>query len=118
MYIQGFVVPVPADNKAAYLKVAERFDRWLIDHGATEVVEAWEERVEDGKHTDFRRAVAAEPGEKIVFSWVIWPDRAAAEAAEKAMEGDPIMSEMGDMPFDGRRMIYGGFSPILELGRK
>lgn len=117
MYVQGFVVPVPEANRDDYLAVAGRFDRWLIDHGASEVMEAWEERVEDGKHTDFRRAVAAEPGEKIVFSWVIWPDRAAAEAAEKAMEDDPVLSEMSDMPFDGRRMIYGGFSPVLELGR-
>ena len=117
MYVQGFVLPVAEANRDAYLAVANRFDRWLMDHGAIEVMEAWEERVEDGKHTDFRRAVAAEPGQKIVFSWVIWPDRAAAEAAEKAMEGDPILSEMGDMPFDGRRMIFGGFSPVLELGR-
>ena len=117
MYIQGFVVPVPEGNRDAYRKVADRFDNWLMEHGATEVVEAWEQRVEDGKQTDFRRAVAAEPGERIVFSWVIWPDRAAADAAEKAMEGDPIMAEMGDMPFDGKRMIYGGFSPLFTLGR-
>ncbi|WP_230292671.1 DUF1428 domain-containing protein [Croceicoccus sp. Ery5] len=117
MYIQGFVIPVPAEKKDAYLAVADRFDSWLMEHGATEVVEAWEERVEDGKQTDFRRAVAAVEGEKIVFSWVIWPDRETAEAAEKAMEGDPIMAEMGEMPFDGKRMIWGCFAPILERGR-
>lgn len=117
MYIQGFVIPVPDEKKDAYLAVANRFDRWLMDQGATEVVEAWEERVEDGKQTDFRRAVAAEPGEKIVFSWVIWPDEDTAKAAENAMENDPIMSEMNDMPFDGKRMIYAAFAPILALGR-
>ena len=117
MYIQGFVIPVPEGNKTAYLKVADRFDRWLLDHGASEVVEAWEERVEDGQQTDFRRAVAAEPGEKIVFSWVVWPDEDTAKAAEKAMENDPITADMGEMPFDGKRMIYAGFSPILTLGR-
>lgn len=117
MYIQGFVIPVPEDRKDDYLEIANRFDRLMIEQGATEVVEAWEERVEDGKQTDYRRAVAAEPGEKIVFSWVIWPDRETAEAAEKAMESDPIMQEMSDMPFDGKRMIWGCFSPILTLGR-
>lgn len=71
----------------------------------------------DGQHTDFRMAVKAEAGEKIVFSWIIWPSKEAADAAETAMHTDPDMQMPGEMPFDGKRMIFGGFAPIYTLGR-
>src|SRR5687768_2963568 len=73
MYVQGFIVPVPADKQDAYREMAEKFWPIARDLGAIEHVEAWEGDVADGKQTDFRRAVALEDGEKVVFSWVIWP---------------------------------------------
>ncbi len=118
MYIQGFIVPVPADKQDAYRVMAEKFWPIARDNGALEHVEAWEADVTDGKQTDFRRAVALEEGEKVVFSWVIWPDKAAADANHEKMMTDHRMEEMAsDMPFDGKRMVYGGFEPILEEGR-
>jgi len=116
MYIQGFIVPVPADSKDAYREVAEKFWPIAHDYGATEHVEAWEADVADGKRTDFRRSVKLEPGEKVVFSWVIWPDKATADASHEKMMADPRMKEMEDMPFDGKRMVFGGFEPILNEG--
>jgi uncharacterized protein YbaA (DUF1428 family) len=118
MYIQGFVLPVKEENKDAYREVAEKFWPIANDYGATEHVEAWEADVPDGKQTDFRRAVALEPGEKVVFSWVVWPDKATADASQQKMMEDPRMKEFGEgMPFDGKRMIFGGFEPIVTQGR-
>lgn len=118
MYIQGFVVPVPADKKEDYRKVAEQFAEIMKDYGLIEDVEAWEADVPDGKHTDFRRAVKIEEGEKVAFSWLIWPDRATCDAAHEKMMSDPRFKEFGDqMPFDGTRMIYGGFEPLVVFGR-
>ena len=117
MYVQGFVIPVPEGKKQAYLELAQWFDQEMIDRGALQIVEGWEQKVEDGKHTDFRRAVAAEPGEKIVFSWILWPDHATAEAAHSAIHEDERMKAMTDYPFDGRRMIFGDFDPIVAVGK-
>ncbi len=118
MYVQGFLIPVPEDKKQAYIEMATRFSDLFKSYGCTEIVEAWEDNVTDGKVTDFRMAVKAEPGEKIVFSWMIWPDRATCDAAHEKMESDPAFAEsMSDMPFDGKRMIWGGFTPVMTLGR-
>jgi uncharacterized protein YbaA (DUF1428 family) len=118
MYVQGFIVPVPADKQDAYREVAEKFWPIAHDNGALEHVEAWEADVSDGKQTDFRKAVALEPNEKVVFSWVIWPDKATADANNEKMMTDPRMEEMGsEMPFDARRMVFGGFEPIVEEGK-
>lgn len=114
MYVQGFVVAVPEGNKAAYADTAERFWAILRDHGALSNVECWEADVRDGHTTDFRRAVKIEEGEKVVFAWVTWPDKATADAAGEKMMRDPRMAEFGDMPFDGKRMIHGGFEPLVE----
>jgi len=114
MYINGFVVPVPADKKAEYKKLAEQFWEIARDYGAQSQVEAWEADVKDGQLTDFRRAVNLQAGEKVVFAWVIWKDRATADASEEKMMADPRMKAMGtDMPFDAKRMIYGGFDPLV-----
>jgi uncharacterized protein YbaA (DUF1428 family) len=114
MYINGFIVPVPADKKEAYKDVAERFWEIAKDFGALSQIEAWEADVKDGKLTDFRRAVNLEPGEKVVFSWMTWKDRATAEAAHEKMMSDPRMKEFeAQMPFDGKRMIFGGFDPLV-----
>lgn len=121
MYIQGFIVPVPAGNKDAYREVAEKFWPIARDYGCTAHVEAWEADVKDGQHTDFRRAVDLQEGEKVVFSWMIWPDKATADAAHEKMMADPRMQEQfgspdgSDMPFDGKRMVVGGFEAIMHM---
>ena len=114
MYVNGYVLSVPEENKDAYTAVAKIFAEVAKDFGAVEIFENWEREVPDGEHTDFRRAVKALPGEKIVFSWVVWPDRQTGAAAHKDMMTDPRMEKVGDMPFDGKRMIMGGFEPLLS----
>jgi len=117
MYINGFVIAVPEGNQEAYRALAEKFWDVARDHGALSQVEAWEDNVPDGKTTDFRRAVKAEEGEKVVFSWMTWPDRQTADTAHDKMMSDPRMADMdpSTMPFDGKRMIFGGFNPIVNL---
>ncbi|AKM09241.1 DUF1428 domain-containing protein [Croceicoccus naphthovorans] len=115
MYIQGFLIPVPADKKEAYRDMAAEAADYFKSLGATEIVEAWEDNVADGKTTDFRMAVKATADEKIVFSWIVWPDRATCDAASEKMEAEMEMPE--EMPFDGKRMIFGGFEPIFTMGR-
>jgi len=117
MYVTGYLLAVPEAKKEAYREMAAAAGPFFQKHGAIEIMEAWEEDVRDGQHTDFRRAVKAEAGEKIVFSWVVWPSKEAADAAETAMQTDPEMQMPDDMPFDGKRMIFGGFAPIYTLGR-
>ncbi|MGB3795034.1 MAG: DUF1428 domain-containing protein [Alteraurantiacibacter sp.] len=118
MYVQGFLIAVPVDNKEAYRSLAERAAEKFAEYGVTEIVEAWEEDVSDGKTTDFRMATKAEDGEKIVFSWMIWPDKQTCLAAHARMQDDAFWDEMTEMPFDGARMIFGGFSPIFTMGRE
>lgn len=117
MYISGFVLAVPEGNQEAYRKMAADAADMFHEFGATELVEAWEDNVPDGKVTDFRRAVNAEPGEKIVFSWIVWPDRKTCDEAHEKMVHDERMQAMPEMPFDGKRMIFGGFTPIFTSGR-
>jgi uncharacterized protein YbaA (DUF1428 family) len=114
-YVDGFVIPVPADRKQAYVDLARGAVAIFLDHGATRVVEAWGEDIADGKVTDFNRATNAATGEKIVFSWIEWPSREARDAGQAGVKADPRMQQpSADMPFDGTRMIYGGFVPILD----
>lgn len=118
MHINGFIVPVPADKKAEYQDVAEKFWEVAKDYGALEQVEAWEADVPDGKLTDFRRSVNLKDGEKVVFSWMVWPDKAAADASHDKIMADPRMKDFGaEMPFDGKRMVFGGFDPLVVRGR-
>ena len=120
MYVQGFVLAVPEGNKDAYRDVAERFWDIVKEYGALSQVECWEADVKDGTTTDFRMAVKAEAGERIVFSWTTWPDRETADASHAKLMADPRMEEQfGDgsgMPFDGKRMIFGGFEPLVVKG--
>ena len=117
MYIAGLVIPVPENELDAYRRWAENSARILKDYGCLEIVESWEDFVPDGKETDFRRAVAAKPGEKIVFSWQVWPDKARFVAAEAKMHEDPRMDSAGEPPFDARRLILGCFAPVFSMGR-
>jgi uncharacterized protein YbaA (DUF1428 family) len=112
-YIDGCVIPVPANNKDAYREMADKHAAILKEYGATRTVDAWGDAVPDGKVTDFKGAVNAKPDEKVIFSWVEWPSKQARdEGWEKAMN-DPRMKDM-KMPFDGQRMIYGGFTNIVN----
>ncbi|MDR6873090.1 uncharacterized protein YbaA (DUF1428 family) [Bosea sp. BE125] len=116
-YVQGFVVAVPAANKEAYRKHAADAAPIFREFGATRIVEAWGDDIPDGKLTDFKGAVQATPDEVVVFSWLEFPDKAVANAANEKMMSDPRMKEMGaSMPFDGKRMIYGGFASLAQQG--
>ena len=116
-YFEGFIVPVPEANRAAYQAHASKFAPIVKNVGVHRTVESWDSDVPEGKVTDFRKAVDAKPDEKVVFSWFEYPDRKARDAANEKFMSDPQMEEMGkDMPFDGMRMIMGGFDAIVEEG--
>ena len=113
-YIDGFVIPVGKTDEAKVTDHAARMDQFFIDNGAIRVVEAWADDVPAGKVTDFNRAVQASDDETTLFSWVEWPDKATRDAAMKKMESNTeMMAE--PMPFDGKRMIWGGFNPVIDL---
>ena len=116
-YVDGFVMAVPAKNKEAYRKHAADAAPLFKEFGATRIVEAWGDDVPDGKVTDFRRAVKAEPDEKIVFSFMEWPSREVCDAAAAKMMKDERMKppEGTAMPFDPKRMIFGGFTRVVTL---
>ena len=116
MYVCGLVIPVPGHAMEAYRKWAENGARIFKEYGCLEIVECWEDFVPDGKQTDFRRAVAAEAGEKIVFTWQVWPDKESFTAAETKMHDDPRLD--AQPPFDAKRLILGCFKPVFEMGRE
>lgn len=114
-YIDGFVVAVPAAKKDVYLQKATTAARVFRDCGALEVVECWGDDVPEGKVTSFPMAVQRKDDEVVVFSWITWPSKSVRDEGMKKFMEDPRMKDgMKDMPFDGQRMIYGGFQVILE----
>jgi uncharacterized protein YbaA (DUF1428 family) len=114
-YVDGFVAPVPAGRKDAYRAMAEKMAAAFRRHGTSRVVEAWGDDVPDGKLTDFKGAVQAEEGEIVVFSWTEWPSKEARDEGWKKVMADPDMQpDPANMPFDGKRMIYGGFAPLID----
>ena len=113
-YTDGFVVPVPEAKTDAYQALAAKMAKVFRQHGATRVVEALSNDVDHGKVTDFYRAVKAEDGEKVVFSFVEWPDKATRDQAWEKIMADESLKPEGDMPFNGQRMFWGGFEPILD----
>ena len=117
MYVAGLDIPVPAEKLEAYRRWAQTSAALFKEYGCLEIVESWEDRIPTGKFTDFRRAVDARVGEKIVFSWQIWPSKTALDAAEEKMHRDSRFEISGEIPFDPRRMILGCFTPIHMMGR-
>lgn len=117
-YVDGFILAVPTANKEKFIEHARMGDSVFIEYGAIRVVECWGEDVQRGKVNDFFSAVQAKDDETVVFSWIEWPDKATRDAGmKKMMDGnDPRMDPAKNpMPFDGMRLIYGGFVPVLEL---
>jgi uncharacterized protein YbaA (DUF1428 family) len=119
MYIDGFVIPVPQNQREAYREMARKCWDFFKECGATRQVESWGDDVPDGKTTDFKRSVNAEAGETVVFSWIEYPSKEVRDATNEKMRSDPRMKEMsrGGMPFDGKRMIFGGFQPFVDERR-
>lgn len=113
-YIDGFVAAVPRAERAAFHDFAAYCDPIFAEFGATWIMEAWEDDIPDGKITDFRRAVKAGPDEAVIFSWVQWPDKATRDAGSARMMEDARFAAL-TMPFDGKRMIIGGFVPVVEV---
>lgn len=115
-YYTGSVAAVPQTRRQHY--IAHVAAAWTVfqRHGATRMVETWGVDVEKGKVTDLYRAVDAREDEAITFSWIEWPDKETADAAWASMEADPAMQDLPERPFDGSRMIYGGFAPVFAAG--
>ncbi|MES2436128.1 MAG: DUF1428 domain-containing protein [Pseudomonadota bacterium] len=113
-YIQGFLIAVPKAKKQAYIDSARAAAPIFKEYGALRVVETWSETIADGKVTDFKRAVQATADEAVVFAWIEWPDQQTYEAASAKMQTDTRWNDMPEMPFDGQRMVWGGFDPIFD----
>ena len=113
MYVNGYIIPVPEKKKEVFIAAMKVFVEVAKDFGAIEIFENWELEVPDGETTDYRKAVKALPGEKIVFSWVVWPNRETGAVAHRGMWTDPRMESIEEMPIDSNRMILGGFEPLL-----
>lgn len=119
-YVDGFVIAVPRANKQKFIEHAKIGDSVFFELGATRILECWGEDVPLGKQTDFRRAVQATDEEEVVFSWIEWPDKATRDAGMakmgELMKTDPrINQQTNPMPFDAKRMIYGGFAPVVKF---
>lgn len=114
-FVEGFVIPVRTENKQAYIDFATATLPYFKKHGALKLVETWEADVPHGEVTSFPMAIDRQPGESIVFSWIVWPDKETRDGAY-----DKIMAEMeadgfnGPPPFEGKRMIFGGFETIVD----
>lgn len=113
-YVDGVLVPAPAEAKDDYRRFAQDAAAVFLDHGATRVVDAWGDDVPDGKVTDFKGAVLAREGETVVYSWIEWPSKEVRDAGWPKVMGDPRLQDRKE-PFDGKRMTFGGFTPILDV---
>lgn len=115
-FIEGFVTAIPTANRENFLDHARQAVRIFQRFGASRIVDAWGDDVPKGVTTDFYRAVEARDDETIGFGWIEYADRATRDAASEKMMNDPSMAEIGEMPFDGKRMIFGGFEPVVDQG--
>jgi uncharacterized protein YbaA (DUF1428 family) len=117
-YVDGFIVPVPKRKLAAYRALARRAAKVWREHGAIEYREWVADDVKVGKRTSFPRSVKLKPGETVVFSWIVYKSRAQRDSINKKVMKDPRLADMMDsksLPFDGKRMIYGGFKLLVAL---
>jgi uncharacterized protein YbaA (DUF1428 family) len=116
-YVDGYVLAVPRKNKLKYIQLAEESAAVFKDHGALSVVENWADDVPTGEITSLPMAVKCEEGEDVVFSWIVWPSRETRDAGNKAAMEDHRLQDWNPslMPFDGKRMIFGGFTTIVEF---
>jgi uncharacterized protein YbaA (DUF1428 family) len=115
-YVDGFVAAVPTANREKYRMHAEKAAAVFKEHGALNVVECWGDDVPEGKVTSFPMAVKREADETVVFSWITWPSRQVRDEAWTKVMADPrLQPEANPMPFDGKRLIYGGFETIVEV---
>lgn len=113
-YIDGYVLAVPEQNKDAYLELANLSAVVFKEHGAISVAECWGNEVPDGEHTSFPMAVKLKDNETVVFSWIVWPDKATRETGMKTAMEDPRFKPFQEaIPFDGKRMIMGGFDAVV-----
>ncbi len=117
-YTDGFVVPVPEAKREDYRALAAKMAKVFRQHGATRVVEAISDDVPKGEVTDFYRAVKAEDGEKVVFSFIEWPDKATRDTAWEKIMSDESLKPEGEMPFAGQRMFWGGFDTIHDTAQR
>lgn len=114
MYVDGFVCAVPAANQDAYRRYAELAAGIFKEQGALDCVECWGDDVPEGKVNSMHTAVQRKDDETVVFSWITWPDRATRDAGLQKVFADPrLQSDVNPMPFDGSRMIFGGFKMIV-----
>ncbi|MGP3789209.1 DUF1428 domain-containing protein [Pseudomonas sp. B392_1p] len=114
-YVDGFVVAVPTANKEAYRQHAESAAAVFKEHGAIKLVECWGDDVPEGKVTSFPMAVKCKPDETVVVSWIIWPSRQVRDSGMQKVMADPrVQPDQNPMPFDGQRMIYGGFEMLVD----
>lgn len=114
-YVDGYVIAVPNANKESYRALAEKAAVVFKDHGALSVVECWGDDVPEGKLTSFTMAVQRKPDESVVFSWITWPSKAVRDSGMEASMKDPRMDhDPARMPFDGKRMIFGGFTVLVN----
>lgn len=117
-YIDGFILPLKEARLDDYRAMAEMFAGKARELGALGTVEALGDGLEHGKVTDFYRSVQAEEGENVVFSFILWPDKATRDAGWEKIMADPEMQPQGEMPFDGKRMFWGGFKPFVNTLEK
>lgn len=117
-YVDGFVLPVPKRNLAAYRRMARKAGKVWMDHGAVEYRECVAEDVKPGKITSFPQSVKLKRGETVVFAWIVFKSRAHRDRVNNKVMKDPRLADMMDpksMPFDSKRMIYGGFEVMIDL---
>ena len=117
-YVDGFVVPVPKKNLAAYRSMARKAGKVWREHGALEYIECVADDVKPGKVTSFPQSVKLKAGEVVVFSWIVYKTRAARDRINKKVMSDPRLAEMMDpkkLPFDGKRMFWGGFKVMVDV---
>ena len=114
-YVDGFLAAVPTAKRDEYTAFSEKMNGLMLEFGALSATDCWGDDVPDGEVTSFPMAVKCGDDETVCFGWVVWPDKATRDAGFKKMMEDPrCQPDVAPMPFDGKRMIYGGFAPIVE----